>query len=148
MKYTKEKQKQNEMLADFDFKSWTKENLRNDGKYTISDIDSVIRDTTDNGTNRIMLVEKKAFNSEPRECQCITYRILDALIREGLKATDGKVNIRICGRMQETKVEYRGTHLLQLSDATFDQSSFKFDRKDVDLSQLIDKLNFTNQTTV
>ena len=145
MEHTKEKQ--NEMLADYDWHEWTKNNLRKD-RYTITDIDAVIRDTMPDGTNRIQIIEKKAFNSEPRECQCITYRILDALIREGLKATDGKVNIKICGRMQETKVEYRGTHLLQLSNATFEDSNFTFDRQNIDLSQLIDTLNFTNHTTV
>jgi len=138
------KEKQNDWLADYDFKSWTKENLRNDGRYTISDIDSVIRDRTDDNVNRIMILEKKCFFAEVKECQAVTYRILDALIRKGLEASDGKVNIKICGKMRETKVEYHGTHLLQLSDATFDQSSFKFDRRDVDLSTLIDKLNFTN----
>ena len=141
------KEEQNSWLADYNWHEWTKNNLRKD-RYTISDIDAVIRDTTDDGTNRIMLIEKKCFNAEPRECQAITYRILDALIREGLKATDGKVNIKICGRMQETKVEYRGTHLLQLSNATFEDSNFTFDRQNIDLSQLIDTLNFTNQTTV
>ena len=141
------KEKQNDWLADYDYHKWTRENLRNDGKFCISDIDSVIRDTTDNGTNRIMLIEKKCYNAEPKECQAITYRILDALIREGLKATDGKVNIKICGRMQQTKIEYLGTHLLQLSNATFDESEFKFDRETVSLSQLIDTLNFTNQTS-
>ena len=141
------KEKQNSWLADYNWHEWTKNNLRKD-RYTISDIDAVIRDTTDDGTNRIMLIEKKCFNAEPRECQAITYRILDALIREGLKATDGKVNIKICGRMQETKVEYRGTHLLQLSNATFEDSNFTFDRQNIDLSQLIDTLNFTNHTTV
>jgi hypothetical protein len=141
------KEEQNSWLADYDWHEWTKNNLRKD-RYTITDIDAVIRDTMPDGTNRIQIIEKKAFNSEPRECQCITYRILDALIREGLKATDGKVNIKICGRMQETKVEYRGTHLLQLSNATFEDSNFTFDRQNIDLSQLIDKLNFTNHTTV
>jgi hypothetical protein len=141
------KEKQNDWLADYDWHEWTANNLRKD-RYTITDIDAVIRDTMPDGTNRIQIIEKKAFNSEPRECQCITYRILDALIREGLKATDGKVNIKICGRMQQISVEYLGTHLLQLSNATFDQSEFKFDREDVDLSTLIDKLNFTNHTTV
>ena len=141
------KEKEQEMLADYDWHEWTKNNLRKD-RYTITDIDAVIRDTMPDGTNRIQIIEKKAFNSEPRECQCITYRILDALIREGLKATDGKVNIKICGRMQQISVEYLGTHLLQLSNATFDQSEFKFDREDVDLSTLIDKLNFTTHTTV
>ena len=145
MKYTKEKQQ--EMLADYDFHNWTRENLRNDGRFTISDIDSVIRDRTEDGTNRIMLLEKKCYNAEPKECQNITYRILDALIRKGLEFTNGEIEIKICGRNQKTKVEYLGTHLLQLSDATFEQSDFKFDRKDVDLSQLIDTLNFTNQTT-
>jgi hypothetical protein len=141
------KEKEQEMLADYDWHEWTKNNLRKD-RYTITDIDAVIRDTMPDGTNRIQIIEKKCYNAEPRECQCITYRILDALIREGLKATDGKVNIKICGRMQQISVEYLGTHLLQLSNATFDQSEFKFDREDVDLSTLIDKLNFTNHTTV
>jgi hypothetical protein len=146
MKYSKEKQ--NEMLSDFDYHSWTRENLRNDGKYTISDIDSVIRDSTDENVNRIMLIEKKCFNAEPRENQSITYRILHALLTKGIEASGGEIEIKICGRMQQISVEYHGVHLLQLSNATFDQSSFKFDREDVSLSQLIDKLNFTNQTTV
>ena len=144
MKHTKEKQ--NEFLADYDWHEWTANNLRND-KFTITDIDAVIRDTTDNGTNRIMILEKKCYNSEVKESQAITYRIIDALIREGLAACDGKVNIKICGKMRETKVQYLGTHLLQLSNATFEESSYKFDRRDMDLSQLIDTLNFTNQTT-
>jgi len=144
MKHSKEKQ--NDMLADYNWHEWTANNLRKD-KYTITDIDAVIRDTTDNGTNRIMLIEKKCFNADVKESQAVTYRIIDALIREGLKACDGKVDIKICGKMRETKVEYLGTHLLQLSNETFENSDFKFDRKDVDLSQLIDKLNFTNQTT-
>ena len=139
------KEKQNEMLADYDFHNWTRENLRNDGRFTISDIDSVIRDRTDDNVNRIMILEKKAYNSEVKECQAITYRIIDALIREGLKACGGTIEIEICGRKQPTKVEFLGTHLLQLSNATFDESEFKFDRKDVNLSQLIDTLNFTNQ---
>jgi len=142
MEHTKEKQ--NEMLADYDFKSWTKENLRNDGKFSISDIDAVIRDTTDSGITRFQLVEKKCYNSEPRENQSITYRILHALLTKGIESCNGEIEIKICGRMQQISVEYHGTHLLQLSDATFDQSSFKFDRRDVDLSTLIDKLNFTN----
>ena len=146
MKQNRSKEEQNEFLADYDWHEWTANNLRND-KFTITDIDAVIRDTTDNGTNRIMLIEKKCYDAEPKECQCITYRILDALIREGLKATDGKVNIKICGKMREQKIEYLGTHLLQLSNATFEESSYKFDRRDMDLSQLIDTLNFTNQTT-
>ena len=146
MKHNRSKEEQNEFLADYDWHEWTANNLRND-KFTITDIDAVIRDTTDNGTNRIMLIEKKCYDAEPKECQCITYRILDALIREGLKATDGKVNIKICGKMREQKIEYLGTHLLQLSNATFEESDFKFDRKDVDLSQLIDTLNFKNQIT-
>jgi len=144
MKHTKEKQ--NSMLADYDWHEWTATNLRKD-KFTITDVDAVLRDTMPDGTNRIMLIEKKCYDAEPRECQCITYRILDALIKEGLKATDGKVNIKICGKMRETNVQYLGTHLLQLSNATFEESEFKFDRKDVNLSQLIDTLNFTNQTT-
>jgi hypothetical protein len=144
MKHTK--QKQNEMLADYDFKSWTKENLRND-RYTITDVDAVLRDTTDNGTNRIMLVEKKCYNAEVKECQAITYRIIDALIREGLKSCGGEIEIKICGRMQQTKVEYLGTHLLQLSNATFDESEFKFDRETVSLSELVSRLNFENQTS-
>jgi hypothetical protein len=144
MKHTKEKQ--NEMLADFEWHEFTKHNLRKD-KYTITDIDAVIRDTTDDGTNRIMILEKKCFFCEPSESQSITYRIIHELIKEGLKATNGKVNIKICGTIRETKVEYLGTHLLQLSNATFEDSDFKFDRKDVNLSQLIETLNFTNQTT-
>jgi len=147
MKHNRSKEKQQEMLADYDYHNWTKENLRNDGRYTISDIDSVIRDRTDDGTNRIMLIEKKCFNAEPRENQKITYRILDALIREGLKACNGTIEIEICGRKQPTKVDFLGTHLLQLSDATFENSDFKFDRKDVDISTLIQTLNFTNQST-
>jgi hypothetical protein len=140
------KEEQNNWLFDYDWHEWTANNLRKD-RYTITDIDAVIRDTTDNGTNRIMLVEKKAFNSEPRECQCISYRILDALIKKGIEASGGEIEIKICGRMQQTKIEYRGTHLLQLSNATFDESEFKFDRETVSLSELIDTLNFTNQTS-
>lgn len=145
MKHTKEKQQ--EMLADYDYHNWTKENLRNDGRYTISDIDSVIRDRTYDGTNRIMLIEKKCFNAEVKECQAITYRIIDALIRKGLEFTNGEIEIKICGRNQKTKVEYLGTHLLQLSNATFEDSNFTFDRQNIDLSQLIDTLNFNNQTS-
>ena len=144
MKHTKEKQ--NEFLADYDWHEWTANNLRND-KFTITDVDAVLRDTTDNGTNRIMLIEKKCYDAEPKECQCITYRILEALIREGLAACDGKVNIKICGKMRETKVQYLGTHLLQLSNATFEESEFKFDRESESQSQQIDTLNFTNETT-
>ena len=146
MKHNRSKEEQNEFLADYDWHEWTANNLRND-KFTITDIDAVLRDTMPDGTNRIMLLELKRYFAEPRENQCITYRILDALIREGLKATDGKVNIKICGKMREQKIEYLGTHLLQLSNATFEESSYKFDRRDMDLSQLIDTLNFTNQTT-
>ena len=144
MKHTAKKQ--NEFLADYDWHEFTASNLRKD-KYTITDIDAVIRDTTDNGTNRIMLIELKRYLAEPRENQCITYRILDALIREGIKATDGKVNIKICGKIREQKIEYLGTHLLQLSNATFEESEFKFDKENVSLSQLIDTLNFTNEST-
>jgi hypothetical protein len=141
------KQKQNEMLADYDFKSWTKENLRNDGKFSISDIDSVIRDTTDKGITRFQLIEKKCFNAEPRENQAITYRILHELITKGIDACNGEIEIKICGKNQMTKVEYLGTHLLQLSDATFDKSEFKFDRKPVSLKQLVETLNFENHTS-
>ena len=141
------KRKEQEMLADYDYHNWTKENLRNDGRYTISDIDSVIRDRTDDGTNRIMILEKKCFNAEVKECQAVTYRIIDALIREGLKSCKGTIEVEICGRKQPTKVDFLGTHLLQLSDATFENSDFKFDRKDVDISTLIQTLNFTNQST-
>jgi len=144
MEHTKEKQ--NEMLFDYDFKEWTKNNLRKD-RYTITDVDAIIRDTTDNGTNRIMLVELKRFNSEPRENQCISYRILHELITKGIDACNGEIEIKICGKNQMTKVEYLGTHLLQLSNATFDESEFKFDRETVSLSELIDTLNFTNQTS-
>jgi hypothetical protein len=147
MEHNERKRKEQEMLADYDYHTWTKENLRNDGRYTISDIDSVIRDRTDDGTNRIMILEKKCFNAEVKECQAVTYRLIDALIRKGLEACNGEIEIKICGKNQKTKVEYFGTHLLQLSDATFEQSDFKFDRKDVNLSQLIDTLNFTNQST-
>ena len=144
MEHTKEKQ--NEMLFDYDFKEWTKNNLRKD-RYTITDVDAIIRDTTDDGTNRIMLVELKRFYSEPRENQCISYRILHALITKGIDACNGEIEIKICGKNQMTRVEYLGTHLLQLSNATFDESEFKFDRKDVDLSTLIETLNFNNQTS-
>ena len=146
MKHNRSKEEQNEFLADYDWHEWTANNLRND-KFTITDIDAVIRDTTPDGTNRIMILEKKCYNSEVKECQAITYRIIDALIREGLKSCKGTIEIDICGRKQLTKVDFLGTHLLQLSDATFEQSDFKFDRKDVNLSQLIDTLNFTNQST-
>jgi hypothetical protein len=144
MKHTKEKQ--NEMLADYDFKQWTKNNLRKDN-FTITDVDAVIRDTTDNGTNRIMLIEKKSYNAEPRECQSITYRILHALLTKGIDACNGEIEIKICGKNQMTKVEYLGTHLLQLSNATFDESEFKFDRETVSLSQLVETLNFENQSS-
>jgi len=141
------KEKEQEMLADYDYHNWTKENLRNDGRYTISDIDSVIRDRTDDNVNRIMILEKKCFNAEVKECQAVTYRLIDALIREGLKSCGGEIEIKICGKNQKTKVEYLGTHLLQLSNATFEDSNFKFDRQNIDLSQLIETLNFTNQTS-
>ena len=147
MKHNRSKEKQQEMLADYDYHNWTKNNLRNDGRFTISDIDSVIRDRTNDNVNRIMILEKKCFNAEVKECQAVTYRLIDALIRKGLEACNGEIEIKICGKNQKTKVEYLGTHLLQLSDATFEQSDFKFDRKDVNLSQLIDTLNFTNQST-
>ena len=144
MKYTKEEQ--NSWLADYDWHEWTKNNLRKD-KLTITDVDAVLRDTMPDGTNRFQIVELKRFNAEPRENQCISYRILHELITKGIEASNGEIEIKICGRMQQISVEYHGTHLLQLSDATFDQSSFKFDRKDVSLSELVSRLNFENHTS-
>ena len=38
---------------------------------------------------------------------------------------DREIEIKICGKNQKTKVEYLGTHLLQLSNATFENSNFR-----------------------
>ena len=140
------KEEQNSWLADYDWHEWTKNNLRKD-KLTITDVDAVLRDTMPDGTNRFQIVELKRYNAEPRENQCISYRILHALITKGIDACNGEIEIKICGKNQKTKVEYLGTHLLQLSNATFENSNFTFDRQNIDLSQLIDTLNFTNQTS-
>lgn len=125
--------------VDWDFWDWTFSQALGDPRdLWISDLDAVIRDRSDN----LLLIEIKRRNSEIKPYQLRNMRILDALIRAGIKATGGVVEIEIGGKREKHRVNFHGARLLQLSKESFFNSAFKIDGDQVSPEELAQILSF------
>jgi hypothetical protein len=125
--------------VDWDFWDWTFSQALGDPRdLWISDLDAVIRDRADN----LLLIEIKRRDAEIKPYQLRNMRIIDALIKAGIKATGGVVEIEIDGRREKHKVTFHGAKLLQLSKDSFFNSAFKIDGDQVSPEELAQILSF------
>ena len=124
---------------DADFYRWTMaQKLASPHDLYMSDIDAMIRDRAGN----IRLLEIKRLNYEPKPYQARNMALLDAILKAGIEALAGRVEIEINGRRERHSVTYHGFNLLQLSGESFFDSEFTLDGSAMDASQLSQQLNF------
>lgn len=115
------------------FMDYTANNLPDSKQLTISDIDTMLRTISKNGTTCIKLIERKSKMAEPNFAQRINLNLLNI----ALKKMDG-VEVVIEGI--KMKIEYHGCHLLQVNNNTiFDSSEIYYDKK---LVKDMEALNF------
>ena len=128
---------------DADFYRWTMaQKLASPHDLYMSDIDAMIRDRAGN----IRLLEIKRLNYEPKPYQARNMALLDAILKAGIEALAGKVEIEINGRRERHNIKYHGFNLLQLSGESFFSSEFTLDGEAMNASQLSQQLNFKATT--
>lgn len=128
---------------DADFYHWTMEQkLASPHDLYMSDIDAMIRDRSGN----IRLLEIKRRNYKPKPYQARNIALLDAILKAGIEALAGKVEIEIKGRRERHNIRYHGFNLLQLSGESFFSSEFTLDGEAMNASQLSQQLNFKAAT--
>ena len=124
---------------DRDFYDWTfAQRLGAPLDYWITDVDGVIRDRAGN----LQLLEIKRKDAQIKPHQARTIAILDALIKAGIKATGGVVEIEIGGKCEKHRVNYHGARFLQLSRVSFFDSEFKLNGKPITAQELTQILSF------
>ena len=74
--------------------------------------------------------------------------LLDAILKAGIEALAGRVEIEINGRRERHSVTYHGFNLLQLSGDSFFNSEFTFDGETMDASAIGDLLKFSAPTHI
>lgn len=130
---------------DGDFYRWTiSQALASPLDLYMSDIDAFIRDRAGN----IRLLEIKRRNYEPKPYQARNMALLDTILKAGIEALGGKVEIEINGRRERHEITYHGFNLLQLSGDSFFNSEFTFDGETMDASAIGDLLKFSAPTHI
>lgn len=115
------------------------QNLRPSRELFIQDVDALIRDRNDN----FRLLEIKRNNYNLKGYQRRNILILDALLKAGIAATGGRIELTLpAGQKEVHNVKFHGYNVLKLSGNSFDNSGFNFDDKEVSKQGLIDILNF------
>ena len=109
---------------------WTAEHLPDCESYFISDIDMLIRDRAGN----LLLAEIKRRGAEMNHHQRTTYELLDKLIKAGIKANPK--GIIIPSMRYPLKINYKGVHLLQFENTTFENGPIFWDKKPISPEQL------------
>lgn len=128
---------------DADFYRWTMaQKLASPHDLYMSDIDAMIRDRAGN----IRLLEIKRLNYEPKPYQARNMALLDAILKAGIEALAGKVEIEINGRRERHSITYHGFNLLQVSGESFFNSEFTLDGEAMNASQLSQQLKFKAET--
>ena len=125
-------------LTDSDWKEWSANNLTSakDGLYIV-DVDAVLRRRMPNGVNAIKLIEKKCQNAAPAMHQEITMKLINELLAAGAKALGNVVTIHLQTGTYQIPISYTGFDLLQLSNNTFSDSSFKINGVNYSNEELI-----------
>lgn len=126
---------------DRDFYDWTIDNELGDPRdLWISDIDAIVRDRNDN----LMLLEIKRNNYQPKPYQRRNMAIIEEIMRVGIEALGGRVEIEINGRREVHNVAFHGFKLLQLSGVKFGDSKFTVDGHELSATELLELLRFGN----
>lgn len=128
---------------DADFYHWTIDQHFDKKSFWIQDIDALVRDRNDN----LMLLEIKRRNYSPKPYQKRNMKILDHILRAGIEALNGNIDISIDGKSENHQVNYHGFKLLQLSGDSFSDSDFKLNGRNVTSDQLAKLLSFDKKTT-
>lgn len=128
---------------DADFYHWTIDQDFDPASLWIQDTDAVIRDRNDN----LMLLEIKRRNYSPKPYQKRNMKIINAIMRAGIAALGGNVNITIDGQREQHKVTYHGYKLLQLSGDSFYSSDFMLNGEPISSEQLAEIISFGNYTS-
>ena len=110
--------------------TWTAEHLPDCESYFISDIDMLIRDRAGN----LLLAEIKRRGAEMNHHQRTTYELLDELIKAGIQANPK--GIIIPSMRYPLKLKYKGIHLLQFENTTFEDGQIYWDKKQITPDQL------------
>ena len=125
---------------DADFYNWTIDQDFNERDLYIQDTDAVIRDRKGN----LMFVEIKRRNYEPKPYQKRNMKIINAIMKAGIAALEGNIEITIDGKRENHNVTYHGYKLLQLSGDSFYSSDFTLNGRQVSSDQLADTIGFGN----
>ena len=112
--------------------NWTINNLPDSKNFFITDVDMILR----NRKGSLMLLEIKKRGATVPPHQRTTLKIIDQLIKAGLRQSKGKVSFD----SWELPISYKGLHLLQFKNTTFEDGLVFFDNKQVTESQLIEIL--------
>lgn len=121
---------------DSDWHDFTKEHLPD--TLFIQDVDSVIRDREGN----IMFLEIKRNGAPVKPFQRITAKIIHCVFAVLLNSTGGIIRISVMGKPQRHRIKFHGYHLLQLSNDSFYNSTFRLDGKPISKPDLIEFLSF------
>ena len=101
---------------------WTAEHLPDCQSFYISDIDMLVRDRAGN----FLIAEIKRRGAEMNHHQRTTYELLDKLIRAGIKANPK--GIIIPSMRYPVKLNYKGVHLLQFENTSFEDGQIFWDK--------------------
>lgn len=115
--------------------NWTNRNLPDKKLFFVTDIDMVLR----NREGDLMLVEVKRQKAEPSPSQRRTLKVLDRLIKDGLRFNNGEISID----GHEMPINYHGLHLLQFERSTFEDGKVFFDREEVSEEKLVSILKLS-----
>ena len=115
---------------------WTAEHLPDCQSFYISDIDMLVRDRAGN----FLIAEIKRRGAEMNHHQRATYELLDELIKAGIQANPK--GIIIPSMRYPLKLKYKGIHLLQFENTTFEDGQIFWDKKQITPEHLEQILNF------
>lgn len=119
---------------DNDFLAFSEKELPGAYSYWVMDCDLMLVRARGGA---LMFLELKRNGYECKTSQARTIAIINELMSAGVKTRKGKVRIKEAGKFRKYPIEWKGYNVLQLSNDSFENSTFIWNGKPISRENLI-----------